>query len=314
MPKNTRIAAALSLLSLLLLLAACGSAEPQPATTAGKPLKVVATFSILGDLAQQLGGDAIELHTLVGPGSDTHTFQPSPADGVALVEADLIIENGLEFETWLDDLYSASDSKAQRVIVTAGIELIKAEEGAEHEGDEHGEFDPHVWHDVANVMKIVEAMRDALTQADPARAATYEANAAAYLAELKALDDFVVEQTGSLPEARRRLVTSHDTFAYFAKRYGFEVIGTALGASTEAADPSAQAIVELVERIKAAGVPAIFTENVQNPGLMEQLASEAGVALGPALYTDALGEPGSDGDTYVKMIRSNVTAIVQALR
>jgi ABC-type Zn uptake system ZnuABC Zn-binding protein ZnuA len=335
MLKRTRTIAALSLLSLLLL-AACGGAEPtlqggapagqQPTTTApttGEKLKIVATFSILGDLAQRIGGDAIELRTLVGPGSDTHTFQPSPADGVALAEAGLVIENGLEFETWLDDLYAASGSKAQRVVVTAGIEPIEAEEGTQHEDDEHaaeagtdehGELDPHVWHDVANAMRMVEAIRDGLAQADPARAATYTANAEAYLAELKALDAFVVEQTGGLPEARRKLVTSHDTFAYFAKRYGFEIVGTALGASTEAADPSAQGIVELVERIRAAGVPAIFAENVQNPALMEQIASESGVALGPPLYTDALGEPGSDGDTYVKMIRSNVTAIVQALR
>jgi zinc/manganese transport system substrate-binding protein len=329
MSRSKPIAAALWLLTVLMLAACGGGTGTAPAATQppqssggsdGGKLNVVATFSVLGDMVQNVGGDLVALRTLVGPGGDAHAFQPTPADGVALAEADLVIENGVAFETWLDNLYDASGSQARRVAVAEGLDLIKGEEGDEHaEADEHaeeqeahGEYDPHVWHDVANAIKMVEAIRDALAAADPANAAGYKANADAYLAELNTLDGFIVEQTATLPEERRKLVTTHDTFAYFARRYGYEIVGTALGATT-AADPAAGEIVALVEQIKAAGVPAIFAENIQNPRLMEQIASEAGVALGPPLYTDALGEPGSDGATYVQMMRSNVTTLVTTL-
>jgi ABC-type Zn uptake system ZnuABC Zn-binding protein ZnuA len=162
-------------------------------------------------------------------------------------------------------------------------------------------------------MAIVEVIRDALVAADPDNAALYTANAEAYLAELTELDAFIEAQVAELPVERRKLVTTHDTFGYFAARYGFEIVGTALGASTEAADPSAGAIAELVEAIRAAGVPAIFAENVSNMRLMETIAREAGVTLAPDLYTDALGAPGSPGATYLEMMRYNVTTIVQAL-
>jgi zinc/manganese transport system substrate-binding protein len=301
-----------------------------PAEASSGKLKVVATFSILGDLVQNVGGAKIDLHILVGPGGDTHTFEPSPNDSVALVEAQLIFENGLGFETWLDDLYTASGSQAPRVVVTEGLEPIAIAEGgheehSEHvaereheesvEGNEHhhGEFDPHVWYDVTNVIHEVETIRDALVAADPTNTKTYRANAEAYLARLKELDTWIIAEVEKLPEDRRKLVTSHDTFNYFAKRYGFEVVGSGLGSTTEASDPSAAEVVSLVEEIKGAGVSAIFAENVSNPKLMEQIAGEAGVTLGPELYTDALGQPGSAGDTYLKMMRYNVTALVTAL-
>jgi ABC-type Zn uptake system ZnuABC Zn-binding protein ZnuA len=278
------------------------------------PIAVVATFSILGDLVQNVGGDAVDLTTIVQPGADAHTFEPVPQDADALAEADVIFANGLEFEPWLEDLYEAAGSGAAVVVVTDGIAPLPAGGLAEEDEAEHGEFDPHVWHDVANAVVIVESVRDALVAADPAHAAVYEANAQAYLARLQELDAWVVAEVAKLPEDRRKLVTSHDTFAYFAARYGFEVVGTALGApSTEGGDPSAEEIAALVDTIEAAGVPAIFAENVSNPALMEAIAAEAGVALAPTLYTDALGEPGSDGDTYERMIRANVTTIVTAL-
>ncbi|GAB4418253.1 MAG: zinc ABC transporter substrate-binding protein AztC [Anaerolineae bacterium] len=334
----------LGLVMAALWLVACGAgaAATQPAQNpAGEKLKVVATFSILGDLVQTIGGDKIELHTLVGPGGDTHTFEPSPSDSVALVEARLIFENGLELETWLDDLYTASGSTAKRVVVTEGLDPLAMAEGeaahdeagdheehaAEGEYEEHddhtaeagghehahGEFDPHVWHDVANVIHEVELIRDALAEADPANAQSYQANAEAYLGQLKELDSWVAEEIKKIPADRRKLVTSHDTFGYLARRYGLEIVGSGLGVSTEASDPSAAEVVGLIEEIKAVGVPAIFTENVSNPKLMERVAAEAGVTLGPQLYTDALGEPGSDGETYLKMMRYNVTALVTAL-
>jgi ABC-type Zn uptake system ZnuABC Zn-binding protein ZnuA len=337
MPKRKPLIVTAWLLIFLALLSACGgantaapatTAQPQslPATAptaAAEKLNVVATFSIIGDLAQHVGGDRVAVHTLVGPGGDAHTFEPSPADGVALAEAKLVFENGLEFEPWFGELYASSGSKATRVVVTEQIEPIKAPEEIEHAaegtpaaGQEHGhgEFDPHVWSDAGNAIRMVEAIRDTLTKADSGNAGAYRANAERYLAELKTLDNFIVAETNKLPPERRKLVTAHDTFGYFAKRYGYTIVGTALGSiSTETADPSAGELAELVEQIKAAGVPAIFAENIHNPGLMDRIASEAGVTLGPTLYTDALGEPGSDGDTYLKMMRYNVTTIVTAL-
>jgi zinc/manganese transport system substrate-binding protein len=339
-PRFTTLAWLLALLTFVLGCTASPTTSPAtppgaenallPASSdrpASPRLTVIATHSILGDLAHNVGGDKIELHTLVGPVSDAHTFDPSPADSVSLAQANLLFENGLNFEGWLDTLYTASRSQATRVVVTTGIKPLstadhdeygEADQPAanqEEHGHDDGEFDPHVWHDVSNVITMVETIRDALVKADPANAPTYMSNADTYLAELRELDSWIQQQVESLPPERRKLVTSHDTFGYFARRYGFEVVGSALGSnSTEAADPSAGELAHLVEAIKQANVPAIFTENVQNSGVTEQIAAEAGVKLAPTLYTDALGEPGSAGDSYLKLMRYNVTTIVTALQ
>ncbi len=353
---------------LLFLLGAC---QPVPAAPAqadpDAPMTVVATYSILGDLVANVGGEHVDVITLVGPDGDAHTFEPTPADSVALTQAALIFENGLEFETWLDDLYTAAGAGAERVVVSDGIELRAMEDehgdehGDEHEDDEHGddehadddhaddehgddehaddehaddehgdeheddehadehghhhgEFDPHVWHDVANGVLMVEAIRDALSVADPDNAASYATNADAYLAELTELDGWAMEQIESIPPARRKLVTAHDTFGYFAARYGLEVVGTGLASfSTEAADPSAGEMAELIETIQAEGVPALFAENVSNPALIKRIAQETGATIGEPLYTDALGAADSSGATYIDMVRHNVTSIVTAL-
>jgi zinc/manganese transport system substrate-binding protein len=310
------------ILILAALLTACGTNTASTTEANTNNLRVVATFSILGDLVQNVGGEHITLHTLVGPGGDAHTFDPSPADSVALVEAKLIIENGLAFEPWLDDLYSASGSQAKRIVATANVTPLPAEDEHADEDDDHdeadhdhGEYDPHVWSDVANTMRMVETIRDALVEADPEHAADYRANAERYLAELQKLDDEIVAQTNTLPPERRKLVTAHDTMRYFANRYGYEIVGTALGSlSTETADPSAGELVALVEQIKAANVPAIFAENVQSARLMERIAQEAGVKIAPTLYSDALGESDSEGATYLAMIRYNITTIVTVLK
>jgi zinc/manganese transport system substrate-binding protein len=327
---------------LLALLAACGTTAPSgqssvEPTLAGSPatstLPVVATYSILGDLVAQVGREKISLTTLVGAGSDAHTYEPSPGDSANLADAVVVFENGLAFEEWLDDLYTASGSSASRVVVTEGIAPLPAPEEGHHEGEEHaeeaasgtpeaeahaeeehGEYDPHVWHNPQNAIIMVERIRDGLVAADAANAEAYTANAAAYIAQLNELDAFVNTEIAKLPAEKRKLVTGHDTFGYFAERYGFELVGTALGAiSTEVADPAAGELAELIEDIKAAGVPAIFAENISNTDVMETIAREAGVTLAPTLYTDALGEAGSDGDTYLKMVRYNVTTIVAAL-
>lgn len=340
---------------------ATGVSGPGAAARGAGP-RVVATFSVLGDLVRNVGGNRIELSTLVGPGGDAHTFEPSPGDVRTIERATLIFENGLEFEGWLPELVEASGQDATRVAVTDGMRgLIEADEdqaeehaededqaeetpgaeeehgegeehadetpgaeddhageeetpGAEAEEHEHGEYDPHVWHDVARVKSIVERVRDALIEADPAGAAGYRENARRYLSELDELDGYVRTQVAELPSARRKLVTSHDTFGYYAERYGFEVVGTALAsATTEASDPSPRDLQRLVDEIRRVRVPAIFAENVSNPELIERIAAESGVEVGPPLFTDALGEPGSAGATYLEMMRYNTDSIVRAL-
>lgn len=308
---------ALSLAGLVFLLAACGSPAAPTGAPADGRLSAVATFSIVGDMVANVAGERVALTTLVGPGGDAHTYEPSPRDSAAIAEADLLFENGLGFEGWIDDLYAASGSRATRVALGAGVTPLPiAEEEGHAEGEDghaHGEYDPHIWHSAGNAIAMVEAIRDALKAADAAGASAYEANAAAYIARLRELDAFVKAEVGRLPEERRRLVTTHDTFAYFADAYGMTVVGTALGASTEASDPSAGELAALVEEVRAAGVPAIFAENVSNPALMETIAREAGVALAPPLFTDALGEPGGEGASYIAMMRYNATTIVRAL-
>jgi zinc/manganese transport system substrate-binding protein len=290
-------------LAAALVLAACA---PQPVSP-NAPLKVVATFSVLGDFVRVVGGGHVALTVLAGPGLDTHTFVPTASDAAALADATLVLENGLGFEPWLDDLYLASGSQAARTVASAGISLLAGV------GQVTGEPDPHVWHSVPNAITMVSNISAALAQADPANAALYQANADAYTAELQALHEWVVAQVGALPPERRKLVTTHDTFAYFAQRYGFEILGTILPTSTEGASPSAQTLAALVDAVKAAGVPAVFAENVSPNSLLNQVAAEAGVKVVATLYTDALGPHGSGGETYLDMMRSNTTTLVAAL-
>jgi len=282
-------------------------------------VEVVATYSILGDLVENVGGEKIEATTLVGPNGDAHTFEPAPSDNAELAEAEMVFENGLGFEPWLGDLYGSSGSDAARVAVTYPIEPLTVAEGEQgHEDDAHeeghGESDPHVWHDVNNAIVMVKSIRDALSEADPGKARAYRRNAEGYIADLETLDADVREKVASILEEDRVLLTSHDTFGYFAERYGFEADTALASASTEAGDPSAGQKAELVEKIEKSGVPAVFADNVSDAGLMEEIAAEAGVKLAPPLYTDALGEPGSEGGTYVRMVRYNVATMSEALQ
>lgn len=312
------LCSSLLIMACSLAVTGCGGDGTTARFTTDK-LRVIVTYSVLGDMVRNVAGDSAEVVTLVGPDEDAHTFEPTPQDGIALVQAQLIFENGVDFETWLDKLYASSRSQAKRVIVSQGLELRQAD--PDHQsgesiepGHEH-EDDPHLWHDVQYAIHMVAIIRDELCEADPAHAEQYRANSNAYLDRLAELHQWVIQEVDQLPAVRRKLVTNHDTFGYFAARYGFTVVGTALSSvSTEASDPSAAAFVKLVTDIKSAGVPAIFAENIHNSKLMERLAEEAGVKLAPPLYTDALGPPGSAGDTYEKMMRHNVTTIVDALR
>ncbi len=309
-----------AVMSVALLLSACGNAAtPRPASiqptaassseSASHKIKVIATFSVVSDFVQNVAGDKVELKTLVGLGNDVHEFEPSPSDAQGLMDANLIIENGLGLEMWLDKLYQASGSKATRLVASKDIPTRKL---TEEDGKE--ETDPHVWQNVTNAITMVQNIRDGLVQADPPNAQTYQANAAAYITQLKALDDDIVAEAAKLPADSRKLVTSHDALGYFADRNGFKIIGSLLGTvATASGDPSAKDFAQLVSDIKAAGVKAVFVESVTNPATMERLAQEAGVKIGPELYTDSLGAEGSAGTTYLKAMHYNITSLVSAL-
>jgi ABC-type Zn uptake system ZnuABC Zn-binding protein ZnuA len=276
-------------------------------------LRVVATNSILADFVKNVGGTFIQSTVLVGANGDPHTFEPTPKDNVLLKNADVIFENGLYLEPWLDKLYASSGSKTVRYRVTEGLKLIRVQG---YHGDADGsEVDPHVWHDTGNAIMIVEVIRDAVIKIDPAHADDYQKNADNYLIKLSVLDAWIIKETSSIPKERRKLVTSHDTFGYFARRYGFQIVGAVIdSATTEAADPSALKIAELVWKIKTSGVPAVFVENTANPKILQAVAREAGVKVAPQLYSDALGKPGSGGEEYIAMMEYNVRTIVEALR
>ncbi|MDQ3656092.1 MAG: zinc ABC transporter substrate-binding protein [Chloroflexota bacterium] len=308
-------------LMFAMLVAAFTSPSAPARAQESEPVKVVATFSILADWVQNVGGENIELTTIVPAGGDAHTFDPSPEQVASIADADVIFEIGLGFESWLDDMVDASGSTAERVAVSDGIELLEGEESGDHEGDEHadeggehGESDPHIWGDAANAISAVGVVNTHLNEVDEANAATYDANASAYMSQLEDLDASIVTATQAIPKDGRKLVTTHDTFGYYAHAYGFEVVGTALNSlSTEGGDPPASEIAALVGQIQDEGVPAIFAENVSNNDLMQTIADEAGVTLAPPLYTDALGEPGSEGETYIAMMSYNTDTIVTAL-
>ncbi len=285
---------------IIALLTGCGSGAPVTSRTP----TIITTFSVLADMTQQIAGDTATVTSLVPLNGDAHVFEPTPANGVALVNATAVIELGVGFEPWFADLYAASGSNATRITASNGVTPLQA--GAE--------VDPHIWHDVANAIIMAQAIRDGLITAMPGQQTVITANAERYIAELQALDNDVVTQIATIPAAQRKLVTSHDTFGYFAARYGFEIVGSGLGSvTTESSDPDAQGLIQLITDIKASGMPAIFVENMSNPKVMQQIAQAADVAIAPPLYTDAMGDANSEGATYIEMMRYNVRTIVTAL-
>jgi len=271
-------------------------------------INVVATISIIGDVVKNVAGDAVDLTVLVGPNGDAHEYEPVPADSVNIAKADIIFENGLHLEHWLDKLYSASGSKAMRIVVSQGVSFRIFEDNLQ-------EIDPHAWQDVTNVILYTQNVRDALMSVDPVNKNKYAVNAKDYIVKLQSLDAWVKAQVALIPVDKRKLVTNHDALGYFAKRYGFKIIGAVIpSATTEAADPSAKQTADLLNIIKSNRVHAIFSENMANPKLAQTLSKEAGVVVGPELYTDALGSPGSEGETYIKMIKRNVGVFQKYLR
>ncbi len=291
----------LRFLMMVLFTALCGAAPARAETAAGDKLPVVASFSIIGDLVRQVGGDRVSLTTIVGPEGDAHVYQPSPADGRKIAQARLIFVNGLDFEGWLQRLIDATKTHGLIVPLGNGVKPRSNEEG----------LDPHAWQDVSNVRVYVEEIRDALAGVDPAGAETYEDNARAYIDRLKALDEEIVKTLSAIPPERRRVVSTHDAFGYFSARYGVTFLAPQ-GVSTET-EASAKDIARIIDDVKDHRAPAVFLENVSDPRLAKRIAAETGARLGGTLYSDALSGARGDGATYIDMMRHNVKELAKAL-
>jgi zinc/manganese transport system substrate-binding protein len=274
------------------------------------PLKVIASFSILGDFVKNVGGDRVEVATLVGPNGNAHVYAPSPGDAKKVADAKLVFVNGLGFEGWLERLVKASGTKAPIVVATKGIKPLERAGDHDHDHD-HGRADPHAWQSVANAKIYVANIRDALIAADPASKDVYSANAAAYLAKLDALEREVREVIAKIPADRRRVITSHNAFGYFQNAYGVNFIAPQ-GVSTEA-EASAKDVAAIIAQIKKQKAAAVFLENVTDPRLVEQIARETGAKVGGTLYSDALTDDKGDATTYIDLIRHNLRQLASAL-
>ena len=264
-------------------------------------LNVVASFSILGDFVRNVGGDRVNVTTLVGANSDAHVYVPAPADAKKVAEAKLVFVNGLGFEGWLSRLLKSAGGKASVVTATSGIAPLKLGSDA----------DPHAWQSVGNAKIYVANIRDALAAAAPADADGFKSRANAYLADLDALEREVRAAIETIPESRRKVISTHSAFGYFAAAYGIEFIAP-LGVSTES-EASARDIAKIITQIRAAKIPAVFLENISDPRLIGRIAAETGVKVGGTLYSDSLTAEKGDSPTYIAMVRHNIKALTSAL-
>ena len=311
------------------------------------PIRVVATFSILGDMVSRIGGEHVAVTTLVGPDGDTHVYRPTPADARAVSEADILVVNGLGFEGWLDRLVETAEFGGVRVVATAGIDPIAFEDGhgddhagghgheegeaAEDHGDEHdehdeddehdehdemhahdhGAFDPHAWQSLRHAVTYADNLTMALAIASPESASTFYRSRALYVAEIEALDAEIRRLLAEVPDSARTIVTSHDAFRYFGRDYGL-VFTAPQGLSTES-EASAKDVVRLIELIRNQGIRAVFLENIADPRLLKRIADETGATIGGTLYPGALSGPEGPAPTYLDMMRHNARTLAQAL-
>ena len=264
-------------------------------------LDVVASFSILGDMVEQVVGDHANVTTIVGPDADAHIYQPSVEDALAVTNADVIFVNGMGFETWSQDLIEGSGTEAPVFVATDGVEPMLVD----------GEVDPHAWNALPNGMIYVANIADAMAEIDPEHADVYQANAAAYIAELEALHEETVTTLAAVPEDRRTVVTAHDAFGYMSEAYGLNFLAP-VGIDTEA-EPSARDLAMLIDHINEQGAAALFVENITSPALVQQVADETGLTIGGQLYSDALSERGGPATSYLAMFEHNLATLVSAL-
>ena len=311
---------------LVLSLVAVASGTPD------RPIRAVATFSILGDMVSRIGGEHVAVTTLVGPGGDAHVYRPTPTAARAVSQAHILVVNGLDFEGWLDRLIEASDFGGVRVVATAGIEPLAVDgtvevdqahdldrgtgepaEGhdEEHHDHDHGALDPHAWQSLRHAVAYVDNITAALAKADPDNASTFYRNRAADVAEIEALDAEIRGMFAQLSPGSRTIVTSHDAFQYFGRDYGLTFLAPQ-GLST-ASEASAREVARLIELIRDQGIRAVFPENVADPRLLERIADETGATVGGKLYPGALSDPDGPAPTYLDLMRHNARTLMQAL-
>jgi zinc/manganese transport system substrate-binding protein len=286
----------------------CLALCPAGPVAAQDKVKALASFSILGDLVRNVGGDRVETSVMVGPNSDAHVYQPSPGDAKKVADVKLVVTNGMGLEGWMTRLVKASGSKAPLIVATKGIKPRQAAQDHDHD---HGGSDPHAWQSVANVKTYVANIRDALVAADPTGKTAYEANAAAYLGKLDALDREVKDAVARIPADRRKVITTHDAFGYFQQAYGIEFIAPQ-GVSTDS-EASARDVAKIITQIRRQKIPAVFMENISDPRLIKRIADETGAKIGGTLYSDALTDEKGPAATYIDMMRHNIKALSVAL-
>lgn len=289
-----------------------------PARAEAEKLSVVASFSILGDFAGRVGGERIDLRTLVGPNGDAHVYEPKPADAIALARADVVLVNGLAYEGFLRRLVEASGARAAIVELTEGADILRDPEGGHfhHSGGKavfhEAAYDAHAWQSVANARVYVQNIAKAFCAADAEGCPVYEANAAIYLDELTDLDAAIAEAIATIPEDRRVAVVAHNAFRYFEHRYGVTFLAPQ-GVSTES-EASAADVASLIRQIREKRAAAVFAENIADARLVEQIAAEAGLVIGGTLYSDALSPADGSAPTYVDMMRHNADTLVTAMK
>lgn len=296
------------LASAALVLPGLCSASP---TTA--PLPVLASFSILGDLVQVLGGQRVKVTTLVGPDADAHAFTPKPADAKALLRSKLLVVSGMHFEPWAEKLAKSADYKGPVVVASSGIkpQTLSSAEGRDSHSHTQN-IDPHAWQNPENVILYVRNIAAALAKADPAGTPEYQARAEGYVKELQNLDAWAKAQFAAIPVDKRKVITSHDAFGYFAEHYQVKFLAPQ-GINTDT-EPSARQVAQLIKQIKQEKIKAVFVENMSNPKLLEQLSRDAGAIVGASLYSDALSGADQPGATYLQMMRHNVTQLVAGMK
>ena len=287
---------------------ACGSESLSNKPGGGLSILAVETF--LADIAQNVAGERLSVESLMPLGLDPHAFQPTPADVAKIADSQVLIVNGSGFEEWLDETLKNAGGERLVVEASAGLQTRKP---AESEIVDEAQ-DPHFWLDPVSATRYVENIRAGFIQADPAGKAIYTQNAEAYMASLNDLDGWIREQVDQIPAERRLLVTNHESFGYFADRYGFKVVGTVLPSVSTGAAPSAGQMAALIEKVRASGAPAIFLETGADPRLADQIAQETGVKLITGLYSHSVTEPGGNAPTYLSMMKYNTMLIVGALK
>jgi zinc/manganese transport system substrate-binding protein/manganese/iron transport system substrate-binding protein len=296
-----------------LVLAACGgdtsgSAASTAATAPAQVIDVVTTTTQITDFAKNIGGDQVKIHAVLKANVDPHDYEPTPADLDAIANADIIVRNGVDLEKWFGDTIRSAGPKGPVIEASRGVAIRNA-------ASDEPEGDPHIWHDPQNAKLMVANIAHAFEAVDPAATPTFEANLAAYSAKLDALDADIKAQVATL--SNKKLVTNHDAFGYYVAHYGLDFVGSVIPGFDSQAELSPGDINDLVAKIKAQGVKAVFSESSLPPKTAEAIASEAGVKIvagEEALYGDSLGPPGSDADTYLTMMEHNTKEIVANLR